>query len=151
MSIGGNIKKWRELRNLKQSELAELVGVSDKTVSSWEINRTEPKMGMVEKISKALDCKKTDIIGIDEEVDRYKQEMIAFSKRWNIQYFEKKMLESFSLLSDENKKKSIAYTENLLSNQKLEDELNAAHQRTDIETTEEMKQHDDDIMKDPDF
>ena len=36
MSIGENIKKWRELRNLKQSELAELIGVSDKTVSSWE-------------------------------------------------------------------------------------------------------------------
>lgn len=69
MSIGENIKKWRELRNLKQSELAELIGVSDKTVSSWEINRTEPKMGMVEKISSALNCKKTDIIGIDETVD----------------------------------------------------------------------------------
>lgn len=66
MSIGDNIKKWRELRNLKQSELAELLGVSDKTISSWEINRTEPKMGMVEKISIALNCKKTDIIGIDE-------------------------------------------------------------------------------------
>ena len=65
MSIGNNIKKWREIRNLKQSELAELVGVSDKTVSSWEINRTEPKMGMVEKISTALNCKKTDIIGED--------------------------------------------------------------------------------------
>lgn len=69
MSIGDNIKKWRELRNLKQSELAELLGVSDKTVSSWEINRTEPKMGMVEKISSALHCKKTDIIGIDELQD----------------------------------------------------------------------------------
>lgn len=66
MSIGDNIKKWREIRNLKQSELAESLGVSDKTVSSWEINRTEPKMGMVEKISIALGCKKTDIIGNDE-------------------------------------------------------------------------------------
>ena len=65
MGIGNNIKKWREIRNLKQSELAELVGVSDKTVSSWEINRTEPKMGMVEKICVALNCKKTDIVGDD--------------------------------------------------------------------------------------
>ena len=69
MSIGDNIKKWREHRNLKQSELAEMLGVSDKTVSSWEINRTEPKMGMVEKISSALHCKKTDIIGIDDVSD----------------------------------------------------------------------------------
>ena len=69
MSIGDNIKKWRELRSLKQSELAALIGVSDKTVSSWEINRTEPKMGMVEKICKALNCKKTDIIGVDVDED----------------------------------------------------------------------------------
>lgn len=71
MGIGNNIKKWREFRNLKQTELAEMIGVSDKTVSSWEINRTEPKMGMVEKICAALNCKKTDIIGenIAEETD----------------------------------------------------------------------------------
>lgn len=71
MGIGNNIKKWREFRNLKQAELAEMIGVSDKTVSSWEINRTEPKMGMVEKICTALNCKKTDIIGEDivEETD----------------------------------------------------------------------------------
>ena len=65
MCIGDNIKKVRESRGLKQSELAELVKVSDKTVSSWEINRTEPKMGMIEKICQALNCKKTDIIGED--------------------------------------------------------------------------------------
>ena len=67
MSIGDNIKRLREARNLKQSDLADMLGVSDKTISSWEINRTEPKMGMVEKISIALNCKKTDIIGISEQ------------------------------------------------------------------------------------
>ena len=66
MGIGDNIKLWRERRNLKQSELAEELGISDKTVSSWEINRTEPKMGMIEKICSVLNCKKTDIIGGDE-------------------------------------------------------------------------------------
>ena len=67
MSIGDNIKRLRESRNLKQSDLADMLGVSDKTISSWEINRTEPKMGMVERISIALNCKKTDIIGISEQ------------------------------------------------------------------------------------
>lgn len=70
MSIGSNIKKWREFRNYKQTELAEMLGVSDKTVSSWEINRTEPKMGMIEKLCIALECKKTDIIGDDYFADR---------------------------------------------------------------------------------
>lgn len=67
MNIGENIKLLREQRNLKQSELAEELGVSDKTVSSWEINRTEPKMGMIEKICSVLGCKKADIIGGDDE------------------------------------------------------------------------------------
>ena len=68
MSVGSNIKKWRQIRNLRQSDLAKLIGVSDKTVSSWEINRTEPQMAMIEKISAALDCKKIDIIGTDMPV-----------------------------------------------------------------------------------
>lgn len=67
MSIGDNIKIWRERRNLKQSELADELGVSDKTVSSWEINRTEPKMGMIEKICSVLNCKKSDIVGGDTD------------------------------------------------------------------------------------
>ena len=83
MSIGENIKKWREYRNLKQTELAEMLGVSDKTVSSWEINRTEPKMGMVEKISSALRCKKTDIIGSDDSTtDVYKRQVYIWPQPW---------------------------------------------------------------------
>lgn len=66
MGIGEQIKHWRKLQNLSQYELATKLGVSDKTVSSWEINRTEPQMGMIEKICKALNCKKTDIIGEDD-------------------------------------------------------------------------------------
>lgn len=40
--------------------------------------------------------------------------------------------------------------EQLLSIQEMDKalELNAAHARTDIEVTEEMKKHDDDIMND---
>lgn len=83
-------------------------------------------------------------------LDKYKAARKEYARLWNIQFFEKKIMDSFSQLNDENKKKSIAYTENLLSNQKLEEELtvNAAHERTDIEVTDEMCQHDDDIMND---
>lgn len=33
---GGMIRKLRERKNLTQSQLAERIGVSDKTVSKWE-------------------------------------------------------------------------------------------------------------------
>lgn len=72
----------------------------------------------------------------------------AYAEKWNLHFFEKKMLDSFTQLSDSNKKKSISYTENLLSNQKMEEELlaNAAHDRTDTEFTEEDRNADEDML-----
>lgn len=37
MSVGKNIRKFRKLNKLTQEELANKLGVSDKTISSWEI------------------------------------------------------------------------------------------------------------------
>lgn len=66
--IGDNIKKIREEKGLSQKDLADKLFVSDKTISSWEINRTEPKMGMIEAICIALQCQKSDIIGGDSQM-----------------------------------------------------------------------------------
>lgn len=49
--FGNIIKSLREQHNLSQEELGNIVNVSDKTVSSWEINRTEPKMGIVQQLA----------------------------------------------------------------------------------------------------
>lgn len=49
--FGTIIKLLREQNGLNQEELGNIVGVSDKTVSSWEINRTEPKMGIVQQLA----------------------------------------------------------------------------------------------------
>lgn len=49
--FGYIIKNLREQHNLSQEELGNIVNVSDKTVSSWEINRTEPKMGIVQQLA----------------------------------------------------------------------------------------------------
>lgn len=45
------IKKLREQNGLSQEDLGKIVNVSDKTVSSWEVNRTEPKMGIVQQLA----------------------------------------------------------------------------------------------------
>ena len=51
LTLGEKIKKIRLTNNLKQSELAELLFVSEKTISSWENNRTVPDLNMIYKIS----------------------------------------------------------------------------------------------------
>lgn len=68
--VGENIKKLRTLRNMSQAELAEAIHVKRQTISSWEVNRTEPNMGMVELLADALGCRKSDIIGEDSAAPR---------------------------------------------------------------------------------
>ena len=62
MNLGENIKALRERNSLKQSDLGKLLNVSNKTISSWEKNRTEPNIGMIEAMCKIFKCQKTDII-----------------------------------------------------------------------------------------
>lgn len=61
--IGANIKRIRQMRGMTQGELADAVNVKRQTISSWEVNRTEPDMGSVELLAKALNCRKSDLIG----------------------------------------------------------------------------------------
>lgn len=56
MSFAWNLKTLRTQAGLKQTELAEKIGVSQRTVSSWEVGRTEPTMKDVINICNVLDC-----------------------------------------------------------------------------------------------
>ena len=49
--FGDKLKKLRIARGMNQEELAGKLGVSQKTISSWETNRTEPTMGTVQAIA----------------------------------------------------------------------------------------------------
>lgn len=58
----------------------------------------------------------------------------------------KELNDIYDQLSLGNKNRVLQYSKNLLSNQKMEEELAAAHERTDIELTPEGKNNDDAIM-----
>ncbi len=51
MKIGEKIKKLRIENNLKQLDLANALFLSEKTISSWENNRTIPDLNMIYKLS----------------------------------------------------------------------------------------------------
>ena len=63
MAVGDNIKKFRLEKGMTQAQLADKLNVSGKTISSWEVNRTEPNMGNIEALSQTLGCRKSDLIG----------------------------------------------------------------------------------------
>lgn len=56
MTLGDRICKLRKKNKITQAELADRLFVTDKTISSWESDRTEPGLDMFLKLSETLGC-----------------------------------------------------------------------------------------------
>lgn len=69
MNIGENIKAMRKQKGLDQKGLAKLLNVSNRTISSWETNRTQPDMESIGELCKIFECSPSDFsIGADYTV-----------------------------------------------------------------------------------
>lgn len=53
--IGDRIKRLRKDKKLTQAQLGEFCHVKQATISSWEMNRTEPNMGNIADLCKILE------------------------------------------------------------------------------------------------
>lgn len=62
MSLGLNIKKFRQKQELFQTDLAKLLNVNQATVSSWETDRTEPNLGTLSKMCDIFQCELSDLL-----------------------------------------------------------------------------------------
>lgn len=74
ISLGKRIGKLRKNEGLSQHELALKVFVTDKAISSWENDRTEPSLEMIIKLSEVFDCSASyliygDIVKSDVETE----------------------------------------------------------------------------------
>lgn len=100
--ISENIKRVRIEKHMEQKDLADKLNVSNKTVSSWECGRTEPRMGMIEKLCQALSCTKADLI--EPPVETF-DTPAAFGLAWhksgggahplNLSYLERELVLAF--------------------------------------------------------
>ena len=154
MTVGDRIKELRLKLGLSQVDFADKINVSKQTLYKYENNIiTNIPSDKVEAAAKLGNISPSYLMGW-ENVDwdllqKQKESRKRFAYVYNIQYFEKQMLDSFSKLNDENKKRSIAYTKNLLSTQQMEDEVYEVAAAHDMNASSEQKKHADDIMKDP--
>ena len=62
MSLGSRIKQLREDKELSQVELAKILGVTDKAVSTWENDLKVPRMGTLKSLAKYFGVTKSYII-----------------------------------------------------------------------------------------
>lgn len=123
MNIGENIKKFRKEKGYDQMKLAELLNVSNRTVSSWEIGRTEPNMGMVENIASVLEINKTDLINGYHTV---KIEPVEKSDAPAFTIEELQLLDLFRTLPDAKRSEVIQYCKFLASEAKREKKKDTA-------------------------
>lgn len=64
------IKRLREERGLTQLQLAEIIGVSDKTVSKWETSKGLPDISLVEPLCKALGVSVAELMSGDTVINK---------------------------------------------------------------------------------
>lgn len=161
MGLKENIKSKRIERKMTLEDLAKSVGVSRQTIQRYESgvigNIPSDK---IELIARALDTSPAYLMGweqIDSNFSGKEAPKEIYDKfKNNVSKFhgeDKELLDIYRRLSSPNQKRVLTYSKNLLMNQQMEEELavQAAHERTDIEVTDEMRQHDDDIMDDENF
>jgi transcriptional regulator with XRE-family HTH domain len=145
MTIGDRIKKLREGQELTQDELAKYINSTKQTIYKYENNIvTNIPSDKIEKIAEILHTTPSYLMGWDDQTER----IMSYSEKLGNKKLENELLKSFSRLTVTDKKKVINYTEKLVQIQDIEKEqehliINAAHERTDIEITEEDRLEDE--------
>lgn len=66
-NIGSFIAAKRREQNLTQKQLAEKIGVSDKTVSKWETGKTMPDYSIIELLCETLHISVSELIAGKEK------------------------------------------------------------------------------------
>ncbi len=67
IAIGNFIEKKRKEQNLTQAQLAEKLGVSNKTVSKWENGKCMPDYGFIQPLCQELKVIVSELMDGEEQ------------------------------------------------------------------------------------
>lgn len=137
-----NIRYLRLKRGYSQDKLAQMLNKkSFTTIQKWETNKTEPSFSDVYRLAEIFNV----------NLDKFARTDLSVEQVDNTTEQEKTLLKDFRQLNDRGKEKAVStvseMTFNPLYNQNYL-KVVAAHERTDIEVTEEMKENDNKLMDD---
>lgn len=107
------------MRNIKPVELSEKTNISKSTISHYMSGYTKPKSDKLFVLAHALDVNEGWLMGLDVPMEDVKPDSSRFAK---VLSDEREMLRTFSMLTDDNKKRSIHYAQNLFQIQQMEEE-----------------------------
>lgn len=147
VDIKERIKQGLEIREITQTQLAARANIDKGQLSSYISGKYKPRQNNIDALAAALNVNEAWLMGFDVPMERASNNVEtdqSVSKSVEC----KEILEICEQLSTHNQRKVLTYSKNLLSTQQMEENLLAAHARTDVEQTPEGVQHDLDIMND---
>ncbi len=108
MDFGKRLKEARQGRNLKQSELGEIVGLSEKAISTYEKGTREPKLSVLIQIADIFDMPLDELVG-RERLEGNSQPAMDIHD-----YEEEELLKEYRQLSADDKEKIKAIIKTLV-------------------------------------
>ncbi len=154
--FSANLNRYLSNFGLTQKEVAASIGVSPQTFNTWCKGIAIPRMSKIQKIADYFCIKKSDLIDEASSSDEYQADLPSLTDS------ERQLIENYRRLNPAGQEKASDYLDNLTASGSyaVSDSIStsvdnpisiAAHERTDIEVTDEMREHDLAIMMDDDF
>ena len=78
--IGRYIAEKRRIKNLTQAQLAEQLGISDKTESKWECGRSMPDYALIQSLCETLDISVSELIE-GKEASLHERQLMELLRR----------------------------------------------------------------------
>lgn len=146
MSIGSRIKELRESKNISRPAFAKKIGVTVGAISNYENGVSSPKEPILYKIIEHLEC----------DANYLFQDNVKMKDMTNrVSPCDLKLLNQYHSLDGHGQRLVKTVLESECSRAAVasfpQADLSAAHERTDVEVTDDMRKNDDDIMDGDDF
>lgn len=158
MGIGYRIKEARERLALTQTELGQKVGVTGSAITNYEKETSHPKEQVIYKLMEVLGVDANylfqDCMSVNPNTHEISLSEYEHIKKYRALDDHGRKMVDFTL-KEEWERSNYQYIPNVpplkVAEPSTPYEVNAAHDRTDVPVTDEMKKHDDDIMDSDDF
>lgn len=135
---------------------SEMFGVTKAALSTWNIKKTTPKGDTVARMADALGISADYLLGRTTDPTDFTKAKTPEPATLTWEEFAKGrkepgIMKLYRKLDDADKIKAEGVIQGMLMQDKYIDQLNAAHDRTDTDVTEDMVSNDESIMNSPEF
>ena len=156
MTQGERIKEVRKVLKMNQADFGKKLGVGKTAVSKLELGENALTDQMAKSICREYNVNSTYLLyGKGEMFDAFPETVLDdLCKQYSLDDLDRTIIAGYLQLDKEERAVVKRYIQGIVAANKKEKEnsnpekLEAAHERTDVEVTAEMKKHDDDIMND---